>query len=104
MAGSILALLATFYFIKEFWVYALFLSWFQVLYLVSGLEFWGLSSLLFDVRQSKRLFSMISAGDMVPKAIGFLALPALILLIGASNIFFLSFIFMLLFTVCVEAA
>ena len=96
MAGSILALLATFYFIKEFWVYALFLSWFQVLYLVSGLEFWGLSSLLFDVRQSKRLFSMISAGDMVPKAIGFLALPALILLIGASNIFFLSFIFMLL--------
>ena len=94
MAATILALLVTFYLVKDFWVFALLLSWFQVLYLVSGLEFWGLSSLLFDVRQSKRLFSMISAGDMVPKAIGFMALPALILLLGGSNIFLLSFFFM----------
>lgn len=96
MAGSILGLVVTFYFIKSLWVYALLLSWFQVLYLIGGLEFWGLSSLLFDVRQSKRLFSMISAGDMVPKAIGFVALPGLILLVGGPNIFLLSFAFMCL--------
>lgn len=95
MAGSILALLIALRYIQEFWIYALLLSWFQVLYLISGLEFWGLSSLLFDVRQSKRLFSMISAGDMVPKAIGFLALPALIILVGGANILLLSFLFML---------
>jgi hypothetical protein len=40
------------------------LAWFNVLYLLNNLEFWGIASLLFDVRQSKRLFGLISAGDI----------------------------------------
>jgi hypothetical protein len=43
---------------------------FRVIYLLINLEFWGLSAVVFDVRQSKRLFSVIGSGDMPAKALG----------------------------------
>jgi hypothetical protein len=43
---------------------------YRVIYLLTNLEFWGVSALVFDVRQSKRLFSVISSGDMPAKAMG----------------------------------
>lgn len=57
--------------IKAEWFLYLMFSWFNVLYLLNNLEFWGLASLLFDVRQSKRLFSVVSAGDIPAKFIGY---------------------------------
>ncbi|MBF9239098.1 cyclic nucleotide-binding domain-containing protein [Hymenobacter sp. BT683] len=50
---------------------------YRVIYLLTNLEFWGVSAVVFDVRQSKRLFSVISSGDMPAKALGAL-LAALI--------------------------
>lgn len=43
---------------------------YRTIYLLSNLEFWGVSAVVFDTRQSKRLFSVISSGDMPAKAIG----------------------------------
>ncbi|MFC5408896.1 cyclic nucleotide-binding domain-containing protein [Larkinella bovis] len=43
---------------------------FRMIYLLTNLEFWGVSAVVFDVRQSKRLFSVISSGDMPAKAMG----------------------------------
>ncbi len=43
---------------------------FRGIYLLTNLEFWGVSAVVFDVRQSKRLFSVISSGDMPAKALG----------------------------------
>ena len=43
---------------------------YRVVYLLTSLEFWGVSAVVFDVRQSKRLFGIISAGDMPAKAMG----------------------------------
>jgi len=43
---------------------------YRIIYLLTSLEFWGVSAVVFDVRQSKRLFSVISAGDMPAKALG----------------------------------
>ncbi|GAB3920323.1 cyclic nucleotide-binding domain-containing protein [Larkinella terrae] len=43
---------------------------FRLIYLLTNLEFWGVSAVVFDVRQSKRLFSVISSGDMPAKALG----------------------------------
>ncbi|MCC3151760.1 cyclic nucleotide-binding domain-containing protein [Hymenobacter sp. BT770] len=50
---------------------------YRIIYLLTNLEFWGVSAVVFDVRQSKRLFSIISSGDMPAKALGAL-LAALI--------------------------
>ncbi|MGI4832218.1 MAG: cyclic nucleotide-binding domain-containing protein [Janthinobacterium lividum] len=43
---------------------------YRVIYLLTSLEFWGVSAVVFDVRQGRRLFSVISAGDMPAKALG----------------------------------
>jgi len=43
---------------------------YRVIYLLTNLEFWGVSAVVFDVRQSKGLFGIISAGDMPVKAMG----------------------------------
>jgi ATP:ADP antiporter, AAA family len=49
-----------------------FLASYNAIYLLNNLEFWGVASMLFDVRQSKRLFSIVSSGDIPAKLIGFL--------------------------------
>lgn len=47
------------------------LAWFNVLYLLNNLQFWGLAAPLFDLRQSKRLFGLISSGDIPAKFVGY---------------------------------
>ncbi|WP_133272279.1 cyclic nucleotide-binding domain-containing protein [Hymenobacter radiodurans] len=46
------------------------MSGYRVIYLLTNLEFWGVSAVVFDVRQSKRLFGLIGSGDMPAKALG----------------------------------
>jgi ATP/ADP translocase len=43
---------------------------YRVIYLLTNLEFWGISAVVFDVRQGRRLFSVISSGDLPAKALG----------------------------------
>ncbi|MFN8310026.1 MAG: hypothetical protein U0T73_08685 [Chitinophagales bacterium] len=66
------------------------LAWFNVLYLLGNLEFWGLSALLFDIRQSKRLFGIISAGDIPAKFIGYISASLVAPYIGSENMLFLA--------------
>ena len=72
------------------WFLYLMVSWYYVLYLLSNLSFWGLSALLFDIRQSKRLFAIISAGDIPAKAIGYLAFYFVVPYIGPVNVLYLA--------------
>ena len=74
---------------------------YRVIYLLTNLEFWGVSAVVFDVRQSKRLFSIISSGDMPAKALGAI-LAALIhgngalpVLLGVSFVAYLGALFAL---------
>ena len=56
---------------EEKWFLYLFLASFNILYLLNNLEFWGLVALLFDVRQSKRLFAIVSSWDGPARMSGF---------------------------------
>lgn len=73
----------------------------RVLYTLNSLEFWGLSSLAFNVRQSKRIFPLIGAGDIPAKLLGYLAVTAIVpytgieaLLLIAASSFVISYIFL----------
>ncbi len=55
----------------ERWFLYIFLASFNIFYLFNNLEFWGLVSLLFDVRQSKRLFAIVSAWDGPSRMVGY---------------------------------
>jgi hypothetical protein len=77
------------------WFYFLMLAWFYMLYLLNNLMFWGIASQLFDVRQSKRLFSVISAGDIPAKFIGYTLALLAVSYIGTANLLFAGFGFIL---------
>jgi AAA family ATP:ADP antiporter len=72
------------------WFLYLMVAWYYILYLLSNLEFWGLSALLFDIRQSKRLFGIISAGDIPAKILGYFSAYVIVLYTGSANMIFIS--------------
>ncbi|MGN6291676.1 MAG: MFS transporter [Chitinophagaceae bacterium] len=64
--------------------------WSLLFYMVTGYAYWGLVSLLFNIRESKRVFSIVGSGDIPAKLIGYLCAPLLIPFIGINNLLLLS--------------
>jgi ATP/ADP translocase len=95
MAASILLLRVGGYYIKSDWYYYLMMAWFNVLYLLNNLEFWGIAATHFDLRQSKRLFAVISAGDIPAKFIGYTLAVIIVPLTGTQNLLYIGAGFML---------
>ena len=86
MAVSILLLWIANYKLPYDWFFYLLMAWFNVLYLLNNLQFWGIAALLFDLRQSKRLFAVISAGDIPAKFIGYSLALVFVPYTGAQNL------------------
>src|SRR5882724_9824957 len=80
---------------NETWFMFLFLASFNILYLLNNLEFWGLVAILFDVRQGKRLFAIVSAWDGPARILGYLLSFAFGAIIGTENLLWISAFFML---------
>jgi apolipoprotein N-acyltransferase len=57
-------------------------GWYMLVYMLIGYAFWGLASVLFNVRESKRLFSIVGAGDIPAKMLGYFSVTALVPFIG----------------------
>lgn len=76
--------------LKAIWLPFVLMMWHRLMYLLNNLEFWGISAVVFDVRQSKRLFGLISAGDKPAKLLGYLAVSALVPFIGIENLLIIS--------------
>lgn len=53
-------------------------AWYMLLYMLVGYAFWGMASMLFNVRESKRLFSIVGAGDIPAKMLGYFSVTALV--------------------------
>jgi ATP/ADP translocase len=64
--------------------------WFQIFVTLANLAVWPLALRLFDVRQSKRLFGLIGAGNWIANVIGGLAVPSLVALVGPANLLLLA--------------
>src|SRR4051812_31205829 len=54
------------------------LVWSRAMVFVSQNAFWGLTSMLFDVRQGKRLYSLIDSGSFLAKILGYFSVPLLL--------------------------
>ena len=59
-------------------------------YMVTGYAYWGLVSLLFNIRESRRVFSIVGSGDIPAKLIGYSFAPLLVPLIGLENLLLFS--------------
>jgi len=95
MAASILTFQLSSNWIKGDWFYYITFAWYYVLYLASNLCFWSITSTLFDVRQSKRLFAVISGGDIPAKFIGYTMAYFFVHTVGPLNLLWPAFAFML---------
>lgn len=65
----------------------LFYALYLVVYQLSNLEFWGVTSLLYDVRQSKRLFGLLTTGESLGKVLGYLFTPIIVVLFSIQDLF-----------------
>jgi AAA family ATP:ADP antiporter len=63
---------------------------FQILVNFGNLEFWTLAGRLFNVRQAKRLFGLIGAGQWLAIVITGLLIPLLVRWLGTVNLLFIS--------------
>lgn len=62
---SLLAFRVLFDSVEAAWPSLAFAIWFEVLWVLSGLQFWSLAGRLFDIRQGKRLFALIGSGEVI---------------------------------------
>ncbi len=81
--------------LKQDWFLYFLLAWFNVLYLLNNLQFWGIAAVLFDLRQSKRLFAVISSGDIPAKFIGYTLAGVFVHYTGAQNLLLIGAVCML---------
>ncbi|MFD3003289.1 NTP/NDP exchange transporter [Pontibacter toksunensis] len=72
------------------WLPPLLGAWNMVVYMLVGYAFWGMTAIMFNVRESKRLFSIVGAGDIPAKMLGYFSVTALVPLIGVVNLLWVS--------------
>jgi hypothetical protein len=65
------------------WLVMGLMVWREVIYMLLNVACWAQVALLFNVRQSKRLFPLIAAGDIGSSAIGGAVIPFIVGQIGA---------------------
>ena len=73
-----------------YWVAMILPVWYEVEWVLLNLEFWGLAGNLMHVRQGKRLFGLIGAGELIAGAIVGLMSPTLVAVIGTPNLLLIS--------------
>jgi HEAT repeat protein len=71
------------------WIYFGMALTVRVFASLSQIEFWQLASMIFNVRQGKRLFSLISSGEIIAGIIAGLSISFLIRWLGFNNFFLL---------------
>lgn len=89
---SVLLFWLGFYFFPFDWVSLLLASWYLVIYMLINYAFWGMASMLFNVRESRRLFSLVGAGDIPAKMLGYASVIVLVPLIGVTNLLWVSIV------------
>ncbi len=74
-------------------IFGLFV-WTQAVLFIADNAFWGLSSQFFDVRQGKRLFSLIDSGAFFAKILGYFSVPLLLPILSVPDLIWLSIVAM----------
>ncbi|WP_439882754.1 MFS transporter [Pontibacter sp. MBLB2868] len=68
----------------------LLVAWNLVIYMLIGYGFWGMAAIIFNVRESKRIFSLVGSGDLPAKLLGYALVPLLIPYVGVNNLLWVS--------------
>jgi AAA family ATP:ADP antiporter len=65
-------------------------AWVRVFAYIHAVTFWGMAGRLFTLRQGKRLFGLISGGEVIASILSFFSVPLLLKLISTEDLLFIS--------------
>src|SRR3989339_1041284 len=82
-------------FTRNKWVVFLLYLWVGVLTYFHGISFWWLASNLFDLRQGKRLFGLISSGEVISQIVSFFSVPVLLQFVNTEFLLYIAIAFLL---------
>lgn len=72
------------------WLPFVMFVWVRVFTYINAVVFWALAGRIFDLRQGKRLFGLISAGEVISTIIGFFSIPFLLKYINVADLITIS--------------
>ena len=79
------------------------MAWFRLLFIYTTLGLWELVSRLFDIRQGKRLFSLVGLGVMLAAVVGGVLTPTIVAAFGTVNLLLLSAVFLALYAISLSS-
>ena len=83
---GVLLLVLIYFFSSGDWPALLIALWSDAIAMLVGLTFWSLSGRLFTLRQGKRLFSLVSTGEVVAGILGGVTISLLAPIVGADRL------------------
>lgn len=64
------------YFFSQLKVFSFLLFvWIRVFVFINGVSFWAIATKIYDLRQGKRLFGLITTGEVISSVLGFFSIP-----------------------------
>ena len=72
------------------WLAFAMFTWVRVLVYITLVTFWGLAGKIFNIRQGKRIFGLISVGEVISIIIGYFSVPLILHFLKAADLLFLS--------------
>lgn len=74
------------------WLPFIMFVWVRVFTFINAIVFWVLAGRIFDIRQGKRLFGLISTGEVISTILGFFSIPFLLKYIKINDLISISFV------------
>lgn len=93
---SIVGLLILFYLSKSIFIIFILYAWIRVFTYLQAVTFWSLAGSLFTLQQGKRLFGLLTFGEVFASILAFFSVPFLLKIIQTEDLLILSSIAMLI--------
>ena len=87
---SVLAISIGVYAFDSGWITFIMYTWVRLMVYITLVNFWGVAGRLFNVRQGKRIFALISIGEVVSYMVGYLSIPLILKFLNTPNLLFLA--------------
>lgn len=87
---SIIAFIFFFYTTNPLYIIFILYAWIRVFAYIHAVTFWGLLARMFSLQQAKRLFGLITGGEVIAGIISFFSVPFLLLFLKTEDLLIIS--------------
>ena len=92
--SSIVVILAVYFITKSFIVLFILYAWIRVFAYMHGMSFWSMAGRLFSLQQGKRIFGLITGGEVFASILAFFSIPFLLEIIDTLTLLYIAVIFL----------